>query len=77
MYQFKLQGQTFFFPTRFTSDSNADKLHRVKYTRLFKKFWKIFNDIEGFNNLVIDKKEFLIRSMICRAEFKPTDGDGI
>ena len=77
MYQFKLQGQTFFFPTRFTSNSNADKLHREKYIRLFKKFWKAFNKIQTFDFLTFDKKEFLIRSMICQAEFNPSDGDGI
>ena len=77
MYLFKLQGHTFYFPTRFTSDSEADKLNRIKYCKLFKNFWKELNKIETFDSLTFDKKEQLIRSMICHAEFSPSEGDGL
>ena len=65
MYLFKLQGHTFYFPTRFTSDSEADKLNRIKYCKLFKNFWKELNKIVNFPEYLV---KYYLQVVIIKVE---------
>ena len=38
-------GKTYYYPTRFTSDSEADRKHRIKYQGLFIEHYEMFKHI--------------------------------
>ncbi len=68
-------GKTYQFPTRFTSDSEADRTHRVKYQALFIEHYEMFKHIAE----VTDEEtlEGMARGYSAKEpHFTGFDGDG-
>ena len=68
-------GITYYYPTRFTSDSEADRKHRIKYQGLFIQHYEMFKHIAEMK----DEKELeeMARGFSAKEpHFTGFDGDG-
>ena len=64
----------YYYPTRFTSDSEADAKHRIKYQRIFKRYYDGLKEVGGFDEKSLEE---LSRCFAAKEpHFTGFDGDG-